>query len=181
MLIFVSLPLPASNMIIRVHYSGIVDSNYAIYYSDNENSFQSDKYIMGEINNKKNYISFRLPDSVKNLTELRMDFPDTDELLCIHKITISSAGIIQKQYDPNIFFAPENIISTNHIDAISLVSFQDKTYLATDGYDPYIVFSSNLVQDINSGFSQYRLTRIFICLFIIVCYLFYKNNPFKSK
>lgn len=176
MLIFILLPFPTADMIIRVQYSEIIGNNYAIYYAYNENSFQSDQYIIGEINNKKNEISFRLPDDINHLTELRMDFPDINNLLCINKITVSSAGIIQKQYNPNHFFSSENVIFSNDIDAISQVTAQDKTYLSINGPDPYVVFSNTLVNDINSGFSQYRLTRIFICLFIIACYLFYKKS-----
>ena len=96
----------------------------------------------------------------------------------VSNITVSSAGIVQKQFIPSNFFAGDNVIHKNDISDISLATAQNRAYVATSGEDPYVVLSENLTHQITDGYSTYRLTRLAICLFLGGCYLMYRKKLF---
>ena len=180
-LAFIIIPLPPADMTIRLHLTKMVGNDYSLYYSNTDSIFTPSKCVVGEIDYERNQVVFRLDSSLEGLTALRLDFPHTDTLISMEKITVSSAGIIQKQFNPSLFFESDNLTETNDLETISLATAQDKAYIATNDWDPYVVLSSQMVEQINSGFSHWQLSRLAICLFIAACIYFYKKNYFASK
>ena len=110
-----------------------------------------------------------------------MDFPAGDQLWCIEKVTVSSAGFVQKQYNPNEFFSEQNTVNRNDIVDISYATAMDKAFVLTTGQDPYLTLSETLVTEVADSFSHLHLTRLGILLFIAACYFMYKKNLFSSK
>ena len=180
-LAFIIIPLPAADMTIRLHLTEMVGNDYALHYSTTDSLFSSEKSIIGEIDYERNQVVFHLDSSLEGLTALRLDFPHTDTMISLEKITVSSAGIIQKQFNPSLFFAPDNLIETHDFEAISLATAQDKAYLLTNDWDPYVVLSANLVKQIDSGFSHLHLSRFALCLFVAACVYFFKKDLFSNK
>ena len=180
-LAFIIIPLPPADMTLRLHLTEMVGNDYVLHYSNTDPLFTSDKSIVGEIDYERNQVVFHLDGSLEGLTALRLDFPHTDTLIRVEKITVSSAGIIQKQFNPSLFFAPENLIETNDLEAISLATAQDKAFLATSDWDPYVVLGGKLVKQIDSGFSHLQLSRLGLCLFIAACIFFSKKEYFTSQ
>lgn len=180
-LAIIIIPLPAGDMTIRLQLTEMVGNDYALHYSNTDSFFTPSKSIAGEIDYEKNQVIFHLDNSLEGLTALRLDFPHTDTLISVEKITVSSAGIIQKQFNPSLFFAPGNLIETHDLEAISQATAQDKAYLATSDWDPYVVLSEKLVKQIDSGFSHFHLSRLAICLFIAACTYFTKKDYFTNK
>ena len=180
-LAFIVIPPPPADMIIRLQLTEMVGNDYSLYYSNTDSIFSPSKCIVGEVDYERNQVIFRLDSSLEGLTALRLDFPHTDTLISLEKITLSSAGIIQKQFNPSIFFKSENILEMNDLETISLATAQDKAYIATNDWDPYVVLSNQIVQQINSGFSHWQLSRLGICIFIAACIYFYKKNYYAIK
>ena len=190
-IVFILFPIPNSDLIIRVHFMNadttksdeITSGTCALYYAiDDPYAFSPEQVIISEIDVSTKQVSFKLDGSLSNkLSGIRLDFPNADNLICVSNVTISSAGIIQKQFNPCIFFASENILDSNDIDDISLATSLNRAYIKTKSVDPYLILSDSLVSQISAGYSSYRLTRLAICIFIyLTCYLA-KKNIFSKK
>lgn len=181
--IFVLIPFPASDLYIRFYFDSINDSNYMLYYStDTDEGFSQERLILAEIDYSDMHVTFHLNSSLAgHITGLRLDFPNTEQLVCIKNITVSSAGIVKRQYDPCYFFLEDNLAASNDIDSITLVTIRDHAYVATLPDDPYLVLSSGLCQQIAGCYSHFRLTRLLICLFPAACYLMVKLKLFKAS
>ena len=180
--IFVLVPLPATDMNVRLHFWEAQGYNCALYYTTvSSPDYSADKCINAEIDYQTRQVTFPLDASLHDqITGIRLDFPQTDAVISIDKITLSSAGIIQKQYNPCHFFAPENIVHINQADH-SVVFPSNRVYIAPLGSDPFFVFTESLSSEFNDGFSHLHLTRLGIVLFLTACYFFYKKNYFSAS
>lgn len=181
--LFIAVPLPSADLYLRVYFSEIAGQFCALYYStESSNFFSQEQCVISDIDPERNMVTFRLDGSLKDqITGFRLDFPSDEDLICVSNITVSSAGIVQKQFNPIHFFADENFSYSNDIAAISLVDPRDTAYILTESSDPYLIFSANLVKQITDGYSCYRLTRLGICLFAAACFFMTKKNLFKSR
>ena len=89
-------------------------------------------------------VSFLLDGSLEgHLTGLRLDFPHSEQLIGIKTVTVSSAGVIQKEYNPCHFFAPENI-TLNHNADVTLVLPRNRVYVSAGADDPFLILSDAL-------------------------------------
>lgn len=179
---FVLIPLPAADVYVRIQFSEVQGENCALYYATAVSpGFSQDKCIISDIDYDKKQVTFRLDSSLEGqLTGLRLDFPVTDALIGVEKVTISSAGIIQKQYNPCDFFAEENIAHVNQAE-YSLVIPKNRFYVAPKGEDPYMILSETPVRLVNQGYSHFTLSRIGMCLFAAGCYFFAKKKVFSEE
>ena len=190
-IIFILFPYPNADLYLRIHFLNpdvasndkIPSGTCALYYtSDIPNAFSQEHVIQSEIDTELNCVTFILDSSLANkLNGLRIDFPSSGNLLCINNVTLSSAGIIQKQFNPCHFFAKENLIQKNDIPAMSLATARNHVYVQTGILDPYVILSDSLVSQINKGYSSYRLTRLGICIFIFAVYFMAKKNIFSKN
>ena len=178
LILIMFIPLPAADMTIRIHLAEMVGDNYVCYYSQNRGVFTPEQMVAAEMDYERNQLAFHFDGSLEGLAALRLDFPNAEELICIENITVSSAGIIQKQFNPSVFFAKENLMAVNDIEAISPATAQDKCYFLTGGPDPYIILSDELVAAIDSGYSHLTLSRFGIFLFAAGCLFFAHKNYF---
>lgn len=180
-LIFIFLPLPASDLILRIYFDEIEGDSCALYYTtDTQGAFCEEQCAHAQIDYEKKMVAFRLDGSLAgHLTGLRLDFPQTEQLLCIKSVTASSAGVIQKEYNPCSFFAESNIAFSNDI-SVTLVNLRNRAYLSTGSNDPYICLSATPTEQLQGCFSYLRLSRFFLCLFVAGSILFARKKLFNS-
>lgn len=179
-LLFILMPLPASDLIIRIYFDDITGHSCALYYStDAEKNLLPEQYITSEIDYAQMRVEFRLDGSLENqLTSLRLDWPHlTEQLICVKNISISSGGVIRKEYNPCYFFADGNI-SSSHETYVTLVHPRNRAYLMTGTDDPYQILSDTLVDEIKGYYNHRILSRICLCLFIAGCWFFGKKKLF---
>lgn len=176
---FVLIPLPATDLIIRVYFTDIVGSDCSLYYTtDFDGSFSENQRIISNIDYDNMSVEFRLDGSLENhITNLRLDFPVEEQLIGIKDITASSAGIIRKSYNPCDFFADENIAFTNDA-SVTLVHPRNRAYISTGNVDPFIGLSAPLIKQLQRHYSHLMLSRFFICAFIGSCYALSRKKLF---
>lgn len=182
-IVFVLLPLPASDLIIRIYFDEIQGDFCALYYATNPDKvFTLDEYLPCDINYDKKMVEYRLDGSAEDsLTALRLDWPNLQEqLICVKSITVSSGGLIQKEFNPCRFFAEENIASS-HETTVVLVHPRDRAYLSCGSDDPYQVLSDELTAEIRNCFSHQRLSRLFLCLFLGCSWFLAKKKFFLAS
>lgn len=181
-IVFVLIPFPSADINIRLHFMGNAEGTYAFYYATQTAGFSQEQCIIAEADSESTSVTFHLDHSLEDqLTGLRLDFPAGDNLICISNVTVSSAGIVQKQFNPCNFFAPENLTHQCDIEPISLATAQNRVYVPTAGEDPYVILAQNLLEEVRDGYSHLRLTRFGICLFAAACYVMYKKNLFSKE
>ena len=179
---FILFPLPPANLYIRITFDEIAGEDCLLYYAtDTAGGYTAEQYIASKVDPYTGQVAFCLDSSLeKHLIGLRVDFPDTEDLICIKTITISSAGIIQQEFNPCNFFAEGNIALTNNAD-ITLVKPRNRAYISTGSVDPYIVLSDSLTSQIVECYSHYTLTRILICSLALLGYFYTQRNIFNTK
>lgn len=179
-LIFIFLPFPASDLIIRIYFDEIAGDFCVLYYTTDENpSFSEAQSVSSDIDYAQKKVEFRLNGNLEgHLDNLRLDFPHlTEQLICIKSITLSSAGIIHKEYTPCSFFAEENIAST-HETSIALVHPRNRAYLSAGSDDPYILLAPGLIRQIEDCYSHQTISRLTLCLFLFGAYFFARKRLF---
>lgn len=179
--LFIFAPFSASDLILRVYFEDIKGENCVLYYAlDTENVFTQEKSIVSEIDYGQKMVEFRLDGSYDgHLTMLRLDFPQqAEQLLCIKDITVSSGGVIQKEYSPCVFFEDQNIDLMRGIEA-SRVYLQKRTYLQIGPEDPYVILSGGMTQEIQGHFSHRRISRLCLCLFLGGCCFLSRKRIFS--
>ena len=179
-LLFILMPFPASDLIIRIYFDDIAGDSCALYYStDSEKSFSAEQCIHSEIDYTQKSVEFRLDGALeKKLTALRLDWPHlTEQVICVKNIAISSGGVIQKEYNPCYFFADENI-ALAHETSVTLVLPRNRAYLVAGVDDPYQILSDMLAEEIKSFYSHRIISRICLCLFIAGCFFFARKKLF---
>ena len=135
--------------------------------------------IDATVDAEKGIVTFRLDSSLQgHLTGLRIDLPNTEQVVGIKDVTVSSAGVVKHRYHPCVFLAPENLKAQNGIRTISLVNARAKAYVGTTSEDPYLILSDPLTAQIAGMFSHYLLTRLLVCLFLIACFASYRKSLF---
>ena len=183
-IIFLLIPLPASGLILRIALDEsypIEPHDFFLYYAIDGQGWSEGQKIPGSLDEERDVVSFQVDSSLeKNLTGLRIDFPNQQQVMEIKNITVSSAGFPKKQYNPCIFFDTANIKIQNGLYAIDLVPTRGRAFIGTTPEDPHIVLSDVLTQQITGLFSHYRITRFFICLFVAACCLSYQKKLFKE-
>ncbi|MBQ8823220.1 MAG: hypothetical protein IJZ82_11295 [Lachnospiraceae bacterium] len=181
-LVFVFMPWPASDLYIRVHFSEINGGFLQLFYTTaSNNTFCEEQCITSEVDTENKQVTFCLDKSLsEELTGLRIDFASMQDLVGVKSITVSSAGVIQEEYNPVHFFDESNIVGTNGIE-ISLVKTRNRAYIATSENDPHVVLSAALTEQIAGNYSHFRGTRLCICVFILGCVLLTKKNIFQTR
>ncbi len=179
MIVFVLIPFPASDLQLQIHFEEIRGYECQLYYATNDSwDYAAENCITASIDHA--FVEFPLScDLQDEIIGLRLDFPHIDQTIGIKDITLSSAGNIQKIYNPCDFFEGSNIEYSSGITEMSAVPSAERFYIATTDEDPHIVLSRELIDDLFRYQSNYRGTRVMICLFVTGCYLFAKFGPFK--
>ncbi len=179
--VYIFFPRPASDLVIEITFWEISSDSLRLYYTtDTQPAYSDDKSIAGDIDYETMQVSFRLDGSLENhLTGLRLDFPVEGQLLCIKSVTVSSAGVIQKDFNPSVFFADDNIVATNDLE-ISVVDSNNRAYVNTGSQDPYLVLSDSLVVQITDCYSHQMVSRLLVCVFIAACCVIARRGIFAD-
>ena len=183
-IILILIPMPAADVLVKVHFvisedeANIIGEKGDLYYSTSDMfGFSAEQCVRAEVDEKSKQLTFRLDKNIENqLKGLRLDLPGVEGLVCIDNITISSAGIVQKQFNPCEFLSDDNRIFVNNIETISLVESRKRAYIDVNGVDPYIVLSEGIVEEVNDCYSHFVLTRIGICIFVLGAWFLAKNK-----
>ena len=167
---FIFYPFMCTDLHIKIYFAQ--DSAYtecSLYYTTTDAPDMSDdKLLYADMTSEKADLVLR-GELCGNLTGLRLDLKEADNLICINRIELCSGGFVRKTFDASQFFTEENIAATNDIS--SLQSADIITYIGTNGNDPYILFGSELVKQCNDAYSHYTGTKAFLCLFVLTAFL----------
>lgn len=186
-IVFVFIPKRRADLYIRIYFEeneAPVQGKYCtLYYTTiSQNEFSTEQSLSSDINHVDSQVEFRLTALLENeLTGIRIDFPSAEQLLCIKNITVSNAGVIKRQFNPCDFFSSDGITYTHDISAISLVTSRERAYLATLPDNPYVILSDKLCEQITSCYSHFVLTKLTVCVFVLVCCYFAKRKVFPEN
>lgn len=89
--------------------------------------------------------------------------------------------MVQHNYSPCDFFAEANIALQNDIPMISLVEPKQTAFIQMNEPDPYILFTSDLVRDMLQYRSSFRLTRLAVCMLVVLGYAIYRARLFEKR
>lgn len=152
------------------------------YTTDTQDKFSPEQSVAAEIDHVQSRVEFGLSSLLENdLTGLRLDFPGMEQLICIKSITVSSGGVIRRQYNPCDFFSEENVADTDGIDSITPVYVGQRAYIATGSDSPRIVLSDALCSQITKCYSHFGLTKAAVYLFLLGCFLFSRKKIFTES
>lgn len=137
--LFVFWPLSPGDLHIRLYFEEITGDKCALYYTtDLDGGYSEDRCIVSPIEGGKQ-VDFRLDASLAgHIQNLRIDWPNQNQLLCVKSVTVSSAGVVQKEFNPCDFFS--NIVSQNDIADQSIVRIRKRAYILTEANDPYMIW-----------------------------------------
>lgn len=180
-LLFVFFPWSVSDLKLRIHFQELNGDNFQLFYSTHSNNvFCQEQSILAEVDKEKKQVNFSLSSTLcQQLMGLRIDFPVAQDLFGIKSITVSSAGVVQEEYNPVLFFAESNVVGSNGLE-ISVVPTRNVVYISTTENDPYIVLSNSLAQQISDNYSSFFETKLCIVLFFWGCYFLMKKNIFGT-
>lgn len=179
--LFVFWPRKASALYLRVTFEEFTGDACSLYYTtDSDGNFSQEKCISSEVDPDTMQATFRLDGSLAgHLTGLRLDFPHTEQLLGIKDVTVSSAGVIQKEFNPCHFFAPENIGLSHNAD-VTLVVPRNRVYISAGADDPFLILSDGLTAQITDCYSHQTGFRLLVCLFVAGCVCFAHRKIFAD-
>lgn len=184
MILFVFIPLPPADLFLRLKLDEAlpVDVNtFYLYYGTDDRGFDGDRLIQGSYDADKKTITYRIDSALAgHLTGLRIDFPGVEQSVGIRDVTISSAGVVKKRYNPVFFFSDSNRKAENGLTAVNLIPSRAQAYFGTTPDDPYVILEDPLCLEIAGLFSHYRMTRVLLCLFLIVCFASFQKKLFKE-
>lgn len=183
-LAFVFSPFPSADIHLKIYFDEIKGNQCALYYETEDNQGYSQERCIAADVKEPFYVDFCLDASVgEKLTGLRIDMPSVEEeqVVCMKNVTVCSAGVIQKSFNPCYFMEPVNIAGKNGIPDISLVKVRKRAYISCGTNDPYWILSPELVREIQSGQSNYRGTRLGIVIFLFGCYFSGKMGLFSER
>ncbi len=177
--VYIFFPRPASDLIIEITFQEISGDSLRLYYTtDTQPAYSDEQSIVCSIDYDTMKVSFRLDGSLEgHLTGLRLDFPVEEQLLSIRYVTISSGGVIQKDYNPCIFF--DEVVAANDL-KMSLSDATNMVHVLTGSSDPYMVFSDSLVEQISGYYSHQIVSRLLVCMFIAACFMIGRRRIFAD-
>lgn len=183
MLVLIIMPFPTSGLTIRLYFDTFQGDSLVMYYTTDENpNMGMEQIIVGTVDAENKLAVFKLsPELADHIDLIRFDFPETEQTLSIRNISVSSAGVIQHNYNPCDFFSESNITDMNDIPQISLIEQKETAYIRTNESDPYILFHDGLVRDMLQYRSSYRLTRLAACILVVFGYVLYRIQPFGKR
>ena len=179
MIAYILIPYPTSDLHVKINFSDVSGTSCTLYYATVESGgFVGEQMITSNIIN--NQADFKLDASViAHLTQLRFDWPNEEQMLCIDNVTVSSAGVNKKCFSKERFFTSDTIQETNDIQGI--FNEYNGTYISTDATDPYCVMTPEFSSQIQKLNSHYRLSKALFCLLIMCAYFSWKSNLFSDN
>lgn len=181
-LAFTFMPFPASGLTIRLYFEEFQGDGLVVYYTTDENpNMGMEQIIVGTYDAQNGLVAIRLSSELADhVDRIRLDFPETEQVISVRNVSVSSAGVIRHHYDPCDFFSDENVAEKNDVPLISLIDWEKTAYIQTKGTDPYILFDRALVRDVLQYRSAYRLTRFAACMLAVLLFVSYRIRSFAA-
>lgn len=172
-IIIVLLPFPNSDTHLRIQVKNFDGDDCRLYYSlDDAHTFSEEQKVMSTFHAETNQIEFILDSSYADkITGLMIAFPYDKKGFQIHDLTLSSAGVIQKRISSYKFFSGNNIEVFHEIKDFTFLPAQNCVFLKSTKEDSYFVLGQLPVSWIVKANSNYKLSRLFVCLFLSACVL----------
>lgn len=183
MILFVLMPVSASGLCFRLYLKEVTEPSCYLYYTTAEHpDYSEEQRVNGIYDEEKREVTFRLDGELAGkLTNLRLDFANCEQLIGIDGVSVSSAGVVKKQYQPAAFFENARLVLQNDIREIDLIPAGNMAYLLTGTEDPFLVFSDRVVKEFNGYFSHYRVSRALVCVFLVGVWLFFRFRPMRES
>ena len=171
-LIFILFPIKPADLILKLTIEGTDAGLCRLYYSTTETDFFNEEMSLpAQKTNTVNLYDFKIPSDVAgDLKMIRLDFPSGSVGYAVTNVTVYSGGVTRKYYNPDIFFAPGNVVAYADLTYGSDES-TDFIYVTPTGPDPNLVFSELFTNSLKKCQSRFYLTRIFIVCFIAAAWL----------
>ncbi|MCR4896637.1 MAG: hypothetical protein K5891_07690 [Lachnospiraceae bacterium] len=181
LIVFVAIPLPPSDLLLRITYEDPGTGAMQLYYGTDANPGLSDaQSVTGVISPEEQCITFRLDRSLAgHLTALRFDFPHTDQMIVLKDVALSSGGTVQKSYLSCDFFSETRCTELRNVH-IDRVPAQSETVFVTTADDPYFFFSQEALQELQGCYSSRRGTRLFVALLVLAGILLARRKVFPD-
>ena len=172
--VIILIPLPADDLYLRFHVREGSTEGYRIYYTTQSNPDYSDEqYVDSVYDELTGQITFVLDASLEGtITGIRMDYPAGEDMIVIDGVSINSGGIVKKRLSVPALFNEGNYLVV-HGAAIDTVSDRETVYVSATPDDPFVVFGSEGVKLLSTGFSHKFSTKLCIALLIAIAWVFY--------
>lgn len=183
MLVFVFMSFPASGLTIRLYFDDFEGSQVIMYYTTDENpDILPEQILTATFDTETRIAVIKLsPELADHIVQIRLDFPEMEQVFSIKNVSVSSAGVIKHNYSPCDFFSTTNIVYQNDIPQINLLERKQIAYVKTNESDPYILFTNELVNDMLRYRSSFRLTRLSICILVVLGYAISRIGLFNIR
>lgn len=160
---FVLIPFRTSDLAIRVTYENAPEGKTELFYSvKSDPGIKGDLKVTSEVENDVSVLT--LDHSLRQeLSELRLDIPQSTELVNIKTIELVSGGFTVKSYKGYELLASAHVSGTN--DIISVDPYLNNALIGT-GADPFFVFDSSFTEIVNQSFSRYYVSKLIFALLI---------------
>ncbi|MBP5702729.1 MAG: hypothetical protein J6W85_09825 [Lachnospiraceae bacterium] len=182
LLIIILIPLPADDLYLRFHVREGSTDGYRIYYATQSNPDYSDEqYVDSVYDEETGQIRFVLDASLEgSITGIRLDYPAGEDMIVIDGISVNSGGIVKKRISVPSLFNEGNYLMIHGI-TIDTVSDREMVYAAVTPDDPFVVFGSEGVSLLSTGFSHKLSTKICIALLIAIALILYNKDLFGKE
>ena len=182
MLIVILIPFPADDLYLRFHIREGATDGYRIYYATQSNpNFTDEQHIDSEYDESTGLITFVFDPSLEgSITGIRFDYPPADDMISIDSVSVSSGGVIKNRISVPELVDPDEYIMVNGV-TIDTVASREIVYASTTPDDPFVVFGSEGVRLLSTGFSHKWGTKLCIAILIAIASVFYNKDLFGSK
>ena len=187
LILFISIimlsPVKAAGLSLSFHFSEATDHSCCVYYTTADQPvYSQEQIILGEYDEERSVVVFRFDGELADqLTGIRLDFANVEQVFYIDEIWAASAGVIRKQFSPIRFFSEDSILEKNSISSVDLLTARNTTCIGTQAQDPFLVFSEKIVSSLNQLFSHYLVTKIVIVLIGLLAFWSIQRSPFRTK
>ena len=109
LILFCAIPVNTAELVLKFHYSEIDETEpfFLMYTTKDDPEFTMDKRVEARVSEELHTVLFVVPAELKGkLGILRIDFPESTQSIAIDNVSVFSGGVVKKQYDPDVFFAP---------------------------------------------------------------------------
>ncbi len=182
LLVIILIPLPADDLCLRFHVREGSTGGYRIYYATQSNPDYSDeRYADSVYDERTGQITFVLDASLEgSITGIRLDFPAGEDMIAIDGVSVNSGGLVKKRISVPDLFNEGNYLMI-HGATLDTVPDRETVYVSVTPDDPFVVFGSEGVKLLSTGFSHKISTKICIALLIAIACAFYNKDLFGKE
>lgn len=178
MILYIVIPFSTSDLHIKINFAEVSGDKCNLYYATTESGgFLGTQLLTADIVDGQ--ADFVLDAALcGKLTQLRFDWPNEVQTLCVKDVTVSSAGLNKKIYSKERFFSDATIENVN--DVTGVYNELSGTYILTEASDPYCIMTPEFSGEIQKLYSHYRVSKAVWCLILGLAIMFRRRGPFSK-